>query len=169
MADGFVLPSGGGESAGGNTLLAGVTHEAAASTFESVVFPGFDVGAHVHIGCQEIFYVIEGELDLLAFEPRLRTTDGWSRWESRDGRRVVRAGPGSFMFVPAGCPHAFSNPGRTPARMLFQTIPAGHEQYLRELSGLARRGFPPDPEAVAELRCRYDIEQLTPMRFVPPS
>jgi oxalate decarboxylase/phosphoglucose isomerase-like protein (cupin superfamily) len=169
MTDGFVLSRGAGEAAGGNALLAGVAHGAAGSTFESVVSPGFDVGAHVHAGCQEIFYVIEGELDLLAFEPRVRTAEGWSRWESRDGRHVVRAGPGSFMFVPAGCPHAFSNPGPAPARMVFQTIPAGHEQYLRELSGLFRRGSPPDAEAVAELRRRHDIEQLTPMQFVRPS
>jgi hypothetical protein len=53
--------------------------------------------------------------------------------------------------------------------MVFQTIPAGHEQYLRELSGLFRRGSPPDAEAVAELRRRHDIEQLTPMQFVRPS
>ena len=31
--------------------------------------PGFDVGAHVHHESQEFFYVLEGELDLLAFEP----------------------------------------------------------------------------------------------------
>jgi hypothetical protein len=67
------------------------------------------------------------------------------------------------MFVPAGCPHAFTNPGPAPARMLFLVAPSGHEQYLEEIAGLLDRPGPPDPSAIAAIRARYDIEQLTPM------
>ena len=49
------------------------THSRSASSFEVVVPPGFDVGAHVHARSEELFYVLEGELDVLAFEPRVRT------------------------------------------------------------------------------------------------
>ena len=45
------------------------THSRTASSFEVVVPPGFDVGAHVHSRSEELFYVLEGELDVLAFEP----------------------------------------------------------------------------------------------------
>ena len=67
------------------------------------------------------------------------------------------------MFVPAGCPHAFTNPGTVPARMLFLAAPSGHEQYLEEIAELLGRPGPPDPSAIAVIRARYDIEQLTPM------
>jgi len=67
------------------------------------------------------------------------------------------------MFVPADCPHAFTNPGTAPARMLFLVTPSGHEQYLEGVAELLRRPGPPDQVAIIELRARYDIEQLSPM------
>ena len=79
------------------------------------------------------------------------------------------------MYVPAGCPHAFFNPGRTPVRMLFAVAPSGHEAYLRELGDLLSTGARPDQpatpaepapagvlqSAIEALRLRYDIHQLT--------
>jgi uncharacterized RmlC-like cupin family protein len=76
---------------------------------------------------------------------------------------VFRGGPGSLMFVPPGCPHAFANPNTAPARMLFQAAPTGHEKYFEELFALLAASEPPDPEVIAALRRRYDIEQLTPL------
>jgi hypothetical protein len=67
------------------------------------------------------------------------------------------------MFVPVGCPHAFSNPGATPAKVFLQVAPPGHERYFQELGEILSRGGPPDREAIAELRRRYDTEQLTPL------
>jgi hypothetical protein len=67
------------------------------------------------------------------------------------------------MYVPTGCPHAFANPGNTPARMLFHVAPSGHEEYLREMAELLAGSGPPDQAAIAELRRRHDIEQLTPL------
>jgi len=67
------------------------------------------------------------------------------------------------MFGPAGCPHAFTNPGTAPARMLFLVTPSGHEQYLEGVAEILSRPGPPDQSAITELRARYDIEQLTPM------
>lgn len=120
----------------------------------------------LHQEAEELFYILEGELDLLAFQPRVRIPDGWSSWESATGGKAVRGGPGSLMFVPSGCPHAFANPGPAPVRMLFLFAPAGHEHYLRDMGELLAEGGPPDPSAIAALRARYDIQQLTPM--VPP-
>ncbi|MFF7893294.1 cupin domain-containing protein [Streptomyces sp. NPDC007907] len=141
------------------------THSRTASTFEVVVPPGFDVGAHVHTRSEELFYVLEGELDVLAFEPRIRTPDNWREWESPAGHRVVRATPGTVIAVPPGCPHAFANPTDTPAKMFFQASPPpDHERYFEELLELLGSGGPPDQAAIGELRARYDIEQLTPLR-----
>ena len=67
------------------------------------------------------------------------------------------------MFVPARCPHAFANPGTTPAQMLFLFGPAGHEDYLAEMGHLISRPGPVDPAQIAALRARWDIEQITPV------
>jgi mannose-6-phosphate isomerase-like protein (cupin superfamily) len=165
MTDGLVLPGGGGRviRGAGMILKVGAERSRIWSFFEAEVAPGFDVGAHVHGGVEELFYILQGELDLLAFEPRERTGGDWRGWESDSGAEVVRGGPGSMMFVPAGCPHAFFNPGPAPVRMLFQASPPGHERYLQELAGLLTRPGPPDQTAIAELRARHDIHQLTPL------
>ncbi|MFC8509647.1 cupin domain-containing protein [Streptomyces sp. NPDC057411] len=140
-------------------------HTPTASTFEVVVPPGFDVGAHTHGRAEELFYLLEGELDVLAFEPEVRIADSWYGWRSADGQRPVRATPGTLMLVPPGCPHAFANLGGRPARMLFQVAPPTyHENYFEELMGILGAGGPVDHEAVEQLRIRYDIEQITPLR-----
>jgi len=173
MLEGLMLPPGAGRLIAGGGLQATLKvpggNPALASTFEVVVPPGFDVGAHVHSTGQELFYVLEGELDLLAFEPRRRTPDDWHMWVASDGRKFLHGGPGSLLFIPAGCPHAFANPTSKPARVLFQAAPSGHENYLDELAAMLREAKgKPDPAAVAELRRRYDIEQLTSLRNPPP-
>lgn len=145
------------------TMKVGAGQSGIWSAFEAEVAPGFDVGAHLHEHAEEVFYVLDGELDLLAFRPAASASGDWRTWESETGATVFRGGPGSFMFVPAGCPHAFFNPGSSPARMLFLVSPAGHEIYLQELAGLLAAGGPPDQAAIAALRRRHDIHQLTPM------
>jgi mannose-6-phosphate isomerase-like protein (cupin superfamily) len=141
-----------------------------ASCFEVVVPPGFDVGAHTHSRSKEFFYVLEGELDVFAFEPVERTGDRWQDWKSAEGGQAVRAGAGSCMFVPTDCPHAFTNPTDKPTRMLFQSHPApDHEHYFEEICDIFSSGEVVDPDAVQRLRDRYDVNQLTPLRYGPTS
>lgn len=149
------------------TLKAGAEQSTIWSTFEAEIAPGFDVGAHLHQQAEEVFYVLEGELDLLAFHPGAKANGDWRTWKSKTGDTVLRGGPGSFMFVPAGCPHAFFNPGPEPARMLFLVSPAGHEIYLQELADLLATAGPPDQAEIAELRRRHDIHQVTPLKNHP--
>jgi len=170
MSDGITVLPGAGQPirAAGMTLKVGSAQTPTWSAFETLVTPGFDVGAHVHTAAEEIFYVLDGELDLLAFEPVVRTATDWSGWQSATGQRVVRAGPGALMFVPARCPHAFANRGELPVRMLFLVAPAGHEHYLAELGDLLTAsqvpgGEPLTTEAVAAVRARHDIHQITPL------
>lgn len=145
------------------TLKAGAEQSKTWSTFEAEIAPGFDVGAHLHQQAEEVFYVLDGELDLLAFHPAAEPNGDWRTWTSKTGDTVFRGGPGSFMFVPAGCPHAFFNPGPEPARMLFIVSPAGHETYLQELTDLLAAAGPPDQAEIAALRHRHDIHQVTPL------
>ena len=138
--------------------------EAFASTFTVTVPPGYDVGAHVHTVGQELFYVLSGELDIMAFEPLDRSVPDWHEWRSTDGQRFLRGGPGSLLQVPTGVPHAFANPTDRPTTFLFQAAPGGHEHYFRELAELLQRsGERPDPDEVDRMRRRHDIEQLTPL------
>jgi len=162
-----MLPPGQGEVIAdlGATLKAAMGPDTSTSSFEVVIRPGYDVGAHVHTRGEEVFFVLEGEIDLLAFEPQDRSVSDWHEWVSTSGRRFMRGGPGAFMHVPAGVPHAFANRGGGPVRMFFQSsAPGGHENYFRELAELLRGGGPPDQEAIARLRQRYDMVQLTPVR-----
>jgi hypothetical protein len=46
--------------------------------------------------------------------------------------------------------------------MLLTVSPPGHEHYFKELAKLVLRGGRPD--AVAELRSRYDTEQLSAIK-----
>jgi len=112
------------------------------SIFDFSVAPGFDTGAHYHTRIEEFFYVLEGELNL------------------RTGDRTIRGGPGTFVFVPAGAVHSFGNSGPSAARMLVIAAPPGHEGYFDELAALAKNG-PPDPQALAALRAKYDTVQIS--------
>jgi mannose-6-phosphate isomerase-like protein (cupin superfamily) len=169
---GLVVPAGQGRKlitkAQEVTFKVTGAHGSFASCFEVVVPPGFDVGAHAHGRSEEFFYVLEGELDVFAFEPVTRTGERWQDWVSPDGDRVVRAGAGSCMFVPPGCPHAFTNPTDKPARMLFQSAPApDHERYFEEICEIFSKGPTVDSQAVQRLRDRYGLSQITPLRYGP--
>jgi mannose-6-phosphate isomerase-like protein (cupin superfamily) len=171
---GLVLGPGGGRRlvtpAQEVTFKATGAQGSSVSVFEVVVPPGFDVGAHVHARSQEFFYVLEGELELLAFEPVARSGRDWHLWQSAEGDKAVRAGAGSSMFVPSHTPHAFRNAGSEPARMLFTCFPSpDHERYFEEIAEIWSRGAAGvDPKAVEEMRARYDVAQLTPLVYQPP-
>jgi quercetin dioxygenase-like cupin family protein len=113
------------------------------SVFEFSVAPGFDTGAHYHTKIEELFYVLEGELNL------------------RSGDRTIRGGPGTFVFVPPGAAHSFGNPGPGVGRLLVICAPPGHEKYFDELASLVAKGGRPDADALAKLRSKYDTIQLS--------
>jgi quercetin dioxygenase-like cupin family protein len=113
---------------------------------EFVAAPGFSTGDHVHSRIEEIFYVVEGELQI------------------RAGDRTLRAKPGDFVLVPPGVPHGFGNPDGVPAKMVLLISPAGvHERYFEELAELLATPGAPDIQAIAELRQRYDTQQVSPL------
>lgn len=145
------------------TLKVPKSHPASTCSFEVRVPPGYDVGAHVHTEGEEVFYVISGTLDVLAFEPIDRDIKDWHAWKSADGKTYIRGRPGSFLYVPPNVPHAFGNPTDEETVMFFQSsAPGGHDNYFKELSKLLvdSHGKPPESDMVA-LREKYDIIQLT--------
>jgi quercetin dioxygenase-like cupin family protein len=116
---------------------------AGASVVEFDTAPGFDTGTHVHTALEETFYVVEGELEFeLAGE-------------------LTRASAGATIFVPPHVPHRFGNRGQTRARTLLVMSPPGHDRYFDELAAILATDGPPDAKAIADLRHRYDTEQMT--------
>jgi quercetin dioxygenase-like cupin family protein len=114
--------------------------------FEWTVPAGFSTGLHVHRVQEETFYVLEGECE----------------WQIGD--QLVRAKPGAYVFIPPGVPHNIGNASDKPARMIMTVSPPGHEHYFEELAQLVARGGPPDANVIAELRSRYDTEQLSALK-----
>lgn len=146
MSEGVILRHGEstGVSLGGTRVdyLVTANDSKHCSLFEFSLASGFDTGAHYHTKIEELFYVLEGELNL------------------RCGDRVMRAGHGTSVFVPPGVAHSFGNSGPSVARILVIAAPAGHEGYFDELATLAKGGRP-DPEALARLRAKYDTIQIS--------
>lgn len=148
------------------TLKVAASHPSFASSFEIVLPPGYDAGAHVHLHGEEVFFVLEGELDVFAFEPITRTGDDWHDWRSPSGQQFLTGGPGAFLYVPPQTPHGFANRTDADVRVFFQSsAPGGHDHYFDELAAVLRDAVgPPDQALISDLRARYDIEQLTPLR-----
>jgi quercetin dioxygenase-like cupin family protein len=116
------------------------------SMFDWTLPAGFSTGLHVHRVQEETFYVLEGECE----------------WQV--GGELVRATPGTYLFIPPGVPHNIGNTSDRPARMLMTVSPPGHEHYFEELVKVAARGGGPDAKAIAELRSRYDTDQLSALK-----
>jgi mannose-6-phosphate isomerase-like protein (cupin superfamily) len=116
---------------------------AGASCTQWTATPGFDTGLHVHERLEETWYVLDGELEFCL------------------GEDTVRAGAGTCVFVPPGTAHAFANRTEEPARFLLFMSPSTHDRYFVDLAAILRRSGPPDSQAIAALRARYDTRQLS--------
>jgi len=116
------------------------------SMFDWTIPAGFSTGLHVHRVQEETFYVLEGECE----------------WQV-DGQRVS-AKPGTYLFLPPGVLHDIRNVSDKPARVLMTVSPPGHEHYFEELAKVAAGGGQPDANAIAELRSRYDTDQLSALK-----
>ena len=94
---------------------------------------------HRHTREDEYSYVLEGRVGALL------------------GEEVVVGGPGDLIFKPRGQWHTFWNAGDEPARILEVISPAGFERYFEELVDLGG-AVEADPQALAELCARYELE-----------
>ena len=65
----------------------------------------------VHADEDDAFYILEGELTFVV----------------GDDEEEVVAGPGTFVLVPPGVPHGFTNHGSVPVRMFNIHAPAGFD------------------------------------------
>ena len=102
--------------------------------------PGTGIPLHVHENEDEVFKVIEGEMEL---------TVG-------DTTTVLKAG--DLAFGPRGVPHSWRIIGDTKAKVILSVFPSGIEVMFEELSSLPPG--PPDFPKVAEICGRFGITFL---------
>ena len=107
---------------------------------ESTIGPGFPgPPPHIHETLHDMFYVLDGTLTFHL------------------GEETAEAAPGTFVCVPPGTVHTFSNQSQTPVRFLNLNTPSGFEHYMRELSTLLATGRMPTPEEIGEIASKYDV------------
>jgi quercetin dioxygenase-like cupin family protein len=106
---------------------------------ENAIPPGFaGPPPHRHATLHDMFYVLDGTLTV------------------RLGDETLAAAPGTFVCVPPGVVHTFSNECDEPVRFLNFSTPSGWEHYMRDLAEAARSG-PLTPEAIGRVATRYDF------------
>jgi mannose-6-phosphate isomerase-like protein (cupin superfamily) len=94
---------------------------------------------HVHRDTDEFFYVLEGELDVWVGFKRATLTAGMS------------------ATLPRGVRHAFTNPGRTPAKVLVVVTPGDGAKFFDDLDR-ERPALPAEIAKVDAIFKRHDLE-----------
>ncbi|MGH2784196.1 MAG: quercetin 2,3-dioxygenase [Actinomycetota bacterium] len=91
---------------------------------------------HVHEREDEMFFVLEGELEVTL------------------GDQTHQATAGMFVFAPRGLPHAYV--AKAPTRHLAIVSPPGFERFLHDAGEAAIAG----PQALASVAARYGVTLL---------
>jgi quercetin dioxygenase-like cupin family protein len=110
------------------------------TALENVIAPGDGPPLHTHAGEDEAWYVLEGALRF------------------RLGEQDSLAPAGSFVFVPRGTPHCFTNAGEDPARILVLFTPSGMERFFDRFAAL--EAF--DPRAFGEIGAAVGMTVIGP-------
>ncbi|GAC1410741.1 MAG: hypothetical protein NVSMB57_04800 [Actinomycetota bacterium] len=79
---------------------------------------GVKVPEHIHHGNDEVYYILEGD------------------YRFKVGDQISSAGPGSFVSIPRGTPHAWLNAGETIGRVAVIFTPGGMLGFFEELAPL---------------------------------
>jgi quercetin dioxygenase-like cupin family protein len=100
--------------------------------------PGAGVPVHVHSREDEVFHILQGEVEITL------------------GGQVFTAGAGQSASLPRGIPHAWKAVGTEDVKFILVTTPSGMEDMFRELSALPPG--PPDMPMIVSICRRYGIE-----------
>lgn len=136
------LPGEGEHVGGSSSVTIKATGEDTGGSFylgEAVLSPGFPgPPPHVHEALHDMFYVLEGTLTMVLDTEHLDLAEG------------------SFVCVPPGTVHTFSNQSERPVRILNFNTPAGWEHYMRDLASILAAGTTA-PEEIGAIASRYDF------------
>lgn len=123
--------------AGGNyrIIISGAETGGNYAVIEMIVPPGGGPPPHAHPDIQEMFHVLEGEVEF-------RTESG-KQTLTRDG----------FVNIPlGGAIHSFKNVSKNEARLLCTVVPAGLEELFREIGTPVAAGEMPQVLAFTDER-----------------
>jgi quercetin dioxygenase-like cupin family protein len=147
------IPPGGGESVwiGDRELVTfkkrGKDTGGQFALVEVVGLPKSGPPPHIHHRVDEVYCLLEGELEVL------------------DGERTFTASAGSVFHIPKGTLHTWRNATARPARTLLFITPAGFEGFFEEAGvpgdDLSSPPAPPTPEdlqRMLELGQKYHTE-----------
>ncbi|MBT2563058.1 cupin domain-containing protein [Pedobacter sp. ISL-68] len=122
--------------AGGNyrIIISGEQTSGNYAVIEMTVPPGGGPPPHAHPDIQEMFHVLDGEVEF--------KTENGKQIVSKDG----------FVNIPlGGAIHCFKNTSEKPARLLCTVVPAGLENLFQEIGTTVLPGQTlPIPELTAE-------------------
>ena len=107
------------------TVLAdGAATDGSYSLFERVLRQGSGETPHVHVGTDEVFYMLDGVIEVLL------------------GDHIATAGKGDLIFIPRGEVHGFAVRSAT-CRLLNLYTPSGFERTLLEFGAPTDAREPP--------------------------
>lgn len=111
--------------------------------------PDYGPPPHVHADEEEIFYVLEGTVEVMC------------------GDQQFVALPGSLVLTPRGTLHTFHVTDDGPGKLLVITAPAQFERFVAEVGSETRTmALPspeePDVERLIEISARYGITYPPP-------
>ena len=114
----------------------------ALTIMETTVPPGGGTPLHIHHRESEGIYVLDGDLEIV------------------DNGLTIPIHTGSFVFMPEGSIHSFTNTREDPSKVLILFVPGGFEQCLMEMGTPVVAGQPPPPS-------RSDEDIATAKRIGP--
>ena len=134
-------------------IISGKQTDGAYAVIDMLVPPGGGPGPHAHANIQELFYVVDGELE----------------FKTEAGKYTAKKG--SFVNIPKGGEvHCFKNTSNAMAHLLCTVIPAGLDEFFQEIGTPTSPGkfLPPPvlkPEDLARLQA---IAEKHGQKVYPP-
>jgi len=123
------------------------------AVIDMLVPPGGGPGPHAHQDIQEMFYVVEGEVD----------------FKMEGGK--YKAKKGSFVNIPlGGAVHCFKNTSNTVAHLLCTVVPAGMDAFFEEIGKPIATGIFLKPVVLSpeELLTLKTIAEKYGQKLYPP-
>ncbi len=100
--------------------------------------PGTRIPPHVHENEDEVFQVLEGQVEMSI------------------GDKMTTLNAGDIIFCPKGVPHSWKIVGEEKARAMLSIFPSGLEGMFKELAKLP--AGPPDMEKVTKICGKYNLK-----------
>jgi quercetin dioxygenase-like cupin family protein len=134
-------------------LISGQQTQNAYAVIDMLVPPGGGPGPHSHTDIQETFYVVDGEVE----------------FKTEAGKYIAKKG--AFVNIPKGGEvHCFKNNSSAAAHLLCTVIPAGLDEFFREIGKpVASGAFLPPPAPTPEVLAKLSaLAEKFGQKLYPP-